>query len=251
MQYGLAHLSVVPIRESANSSSMMISQLLYGDSFKIKEERKRYSRIQLAYDGFEGWVANNQLTKISEEDFNSIQSTANPNYNTDFLSYATCGNNELLPIVIGSRIDACELLNHQIEATLSTSIKGKKSNLVETALLYLNSPFLSGGRTPFGIDSSGFTQMVYKINGEKLLRTTQEQSKQGEALSFIEESEPGDLAFFDDVEGNIDHVGIILKDNYVIHASGQVRIDRLDHTGIFNADTRNYTHSLRVIKKVL
>ncbi|MEM1260168.1 MAG: NlpC/P60 family protein, partial [Bacteroidota bacterium] len=73
----------------------------------------------------------------------------------------------------------------------------------------------------------------------------------GEALSFIEESEPGDLAFFDDAEGTINHVGIILKDNHIIHASGHVRIDRLDHTGIFNTDSRNYSHSLRVIKKVI
>ncbi|MEM8929005.1 MAG: C40 family peptidase [Bacteroidota bacterium] len=252
MQYGLGHLSVVPIRETADPMARMVSQVLYGDVFKIKEERKYFSRIQLVFDGFEGWIKNDQINKISEEDFlNITTSSKEACFNADFLSYVTTQDNELLPVVMGSRLDLCFLLKHRCDELVGMNTQWKKSNLVETALLYLNSPFLSGGKTPFGIDSSGFTQMVYKINGKKLLRTTQEQSKQGEALSFIEESEPGDLAFFDDAEGTINHVGIILKDNHIIHASGHVRIDRLDHTGIFNTDSRNYSHSLRVIKKVI
>ena len=108
-----------------------------------------------------------------------------------------------------------------------------------------------GGSTKTGIDCSGFTQMVYKLNGYKLLLDASQQSMQGEALSFIEESEPGDLAFFDNEEGNIIHVGIIMEDNHIIHASGKVRIDRLDHLGIFNAETNKHTHKLRVIKKII
>src|SRR5690606_1141660 len=105
--------------------------------------------------------------------------------------------------------------------------------------------------TPFGIDCSGFTQMVYKLNGHKLLRDASLQAQQGEVLSFIEESEPGDLAFFDNAEGQIIHVGIIMNDNYIIHAHGKVRLDRLDHTGIFNVDSERYSHQLRVIKKIV
>ena len=142
-------------------------------------------------------------------------------------------------------------MSYQHEERIEPKNTWSKEDLVDTALLYLNSPHLQGGKTPFGIDSSGFTQMVYKINGQKLLRTTEGQSTQGEPLSFIEESEPGDLAFFDDSDGTIDHVGIILKDNYIIHSSGHVRIDRLDHTGIFNVVKRIYTHNLRVIKKII
>lgn len=251
MQYGLGHLSVVPVRESADPISPMVSQVLYGDSFKIKEERKNFSRIQLVFDGFEGWVKNDQIKKISEEEFMDICALKVPKYNSDFLSYITTKENELLPIVLGSRLDLCSFMEHHCEETNEQTGEWKKSNLVETALLYLNSPFVLGGRTPFGIDGSGFTQMVYRINGKKLLRTTEEQSTQGTALSFIEESEPGDLAFFDDTDGTINHVGIILKDNYIIHASGHVRIDRLDHTGIFNRDIKKYSHNLRVIKKVI
>jgi len=115
----------------------------------------------------------------------------------------------------------------------------------------LNAPYLWGGKTPFGIDCSGFTQMVYKLNGYNLLRDASQQATQGIPLSFIEESEPGDLAFFDNNEGLITHVGIIMENNYIIHAHGKVRIDRLDHSGIYNVDKKTHTHKLRVIKKVI
>ena len=108
-----------------------------------------------------------------------------------------------------------------------------------------------GGKTPFGIDCSGFTQMVYKLCGYQLLRDAKQQATQGEVLSFIEESEPGDLAFFDNEEGEIIHVGIILNDYHIIHAHGKVRIDSLDHSGIFNSDLQKHTHKLRVIKKII
>ena len=151
---------------------------------------------------------------------------------------------------MGSTISASTFLQHHFEGKSISEILPKE-HLIETALLYLNTPYLWGGKSPFGIDCSGFTQMVYKLNGYKLLRDASQQATQGEALSFIEESEPGDLAFFDNDEGKITHVGIIMKDNYIIHAHGKVRIDRLDHSGIFNYDVRNHTHKLRVIKRIV
>ena len=126
-----------------------------------------------------------------------------------------------------------------------------KEEIVNKAYLFLNSPYLWGGRTPFGIDCSGFSQMVYKLCGYHLQRDAKQQATQGEVLSFIEESEPGDLAFFDNEEGVITHVGIIMKDYYIIHAHGKVRIDLLDHSGIYNLDTKKHTHKLRVIKKII
>lgn len=108
-----------------------------------------------------------------------------------------------------------------------------------------------GGKTPFGIDCSGFTQMVYKTLGIQLPRDAYQQATVGEHLSFIEEAEPGDLAFFDNAEGKITHVGIIMADNYIIHASGKVRVDRLDHQGIYNTETGRHTHKLRVINKII
>ena len=250
MQYGICHLSIVPIRTLPDDCTEMVSQLLYGEHFKVLESRKKWSRIRVAYDLYEGWVSNKQITLISENDFEGLNAMANPRYSSDIISHVCNPDGMLLPILLGSIISAASLLNHCFEGSY---VEGShpKSNLVDTALLYLKAPYQWGGKTPFGIDSPGFTQMVYKINGHKLYRDAEAQSKQGEALSFIEESEAGDLAFFDNNEGVIDHVGIILNDNYIIHAHGHVRIDRLDHTGIFNTEEKLYSHQLRVIKKIV
>ncbi|MDC6386645.1 hydrolase Nlp/P60 [Flagellimonas taeanensis] len=250
MQYGICPLSIVPIRTAPDDSSEMSSQLLYGEHFKVLEHRKKWSKIRTAFDNHEGWAANNQIVLITEDVFQQLDAEKNKKISSDIISHICTDDGMLLPVLLGSMIGSSYLLGHSFEGSHVNGLKSKE-NLVDTAFLYLKAPYLAGGKTPFGIDCSGFTQMVYKINGYTLERKAEIQSKQGEALSFIEESEPGDLAFFDDQDGTIDHVGIILKDNYIIHVNGHVRIDRLDHTGIFNTQEKSYTHKLRVIKKII
>ncbi|WP_026449925.1 C40 family peptidase [Aequorivita capsosiphonis] len=249
MDYGICNLSIVPIRAEASDMSEMVTQLLYGEHFKVLEIRKKWSRIRLAFDGYEGWIDNKQYISISEKDYSNFENKA-VKLSSDLVDFVTGLDKQLFSICLGSTISSSEYFNHKFEGRSLSKLLPKK-HLIETALLYLNSPYLWGGKTPFGIDCSGFTQMVYKLNGHRLLRDASQQATQGEALSFIEESEPGDLAFFDNEEGKITHVGIIMKDNYIIHAHGKVRIDRLDHSGIFNYEVRNHTHKLRVIKRII
>ena len=199
--------------------------------------------------GNEGWFDNKQYLNISEEEFISFENLP-IKLSSDIVDIVTTSENQLLSICLGSTVSGSKFLKHHFEGKPISKIFPKQ-HLIESALLYLNVPYLWGGKSPFGIDCSGFTQMVYKLNGYKLLRDASQQANQGEALSFIEESEPGDLAFFDNEEGKITHVGIIMEDNYIIHAHGKVRIDRLDHSGIFNYDVRNHTHKLRVIKRII
>ncbi|NRA92598.1 MAG: C40 family peptidase, partial [Psychroserpens sp.] len=198
---------------------------------------------------YEGWVDNKQYLEITEDEYKTIKSQDHL-LSSDLIEYVQDENAQLLTIPLGASLNGLQLLQHKFEGN-TTSNKQPKSNLIETAFMYINAPYLWGGKTPFGIDCSGFTQMVYKLNGHDLLRDASQQATQGQALSFIEESEPGDLAFFDNAEGIITHVGIIMKDNYIIHAHGKVRIDRLDHSGIYNVDQKLHTHKLRVIKKII
>jgi len=250
MQYGICHLSIIAIKTLADDTSPMISQLLYGEHFKVLEQRKFWSKIRNAFDGFEGWVSNNQITLIDEAEYKKLDDSKTPSYSSDLISYLTTENSALMPVILGSVISHTPTLPFHFEGAFFEG-KKEKSRLIEIALMYLNAPYLLGGKTPFGLDCSGFTQSVYRLCGYALSRTALEQSGQGDALSFIEESEPGDLAFFDNAEGEIFHVGIIMKNNYIIHVHGKVRLDRLDHTGIFNVEFGNYTHNLRVIKKII
>jgi len=228
----------------------LVSQVLYGEVFKVIEQRKKWSKIRLAFDKYEGWIDNKQYQEIEKLDYDGLSKNKQL-LSTDLVEFVEdISTKQLYPIPLGSTLNGLSILNHNHDGN-TTSTKNPKSEFVKTSFLYLNAPYLWGGKTPFGIDCSGFTQMVYKLNGHKLLRDASMQATQGEALSFIEESEPGDLAFFDNAEGNIIHVGVIMKDNYIIHAHGKVRIDRLDHSGIYNTETNIHTHKLRVIKKIV
>ncbi|HSM62713.1 MAG TPA: C40 family peptidase [Gillisia sp.] len=249
MQYGICNLSIVPVRIQPADASEMVTQVLYGEYFKILEERGKWSRIRIAFDSYEGWIDNLQYSKIEESVYFKLSSEPRK-YSADLIEFLTDELGNLTSIPLGSLLNSNNLLRNSFDGSSISGIK-EKNNLVKTALLYLNSPYMWGGKTPFGIDCSGLTQMVYMLNGYSLLRDAAQQATQGEALSFIEESEPGDLAFFDNSEGKITHVGIIMHDNYVIHVNGKVRIDRIDHSGIFNMESKRHTHQLRVIKKII
>jgi gamma-D-glutamyl-L-lysine dipeptidyl-peptidase len=252
--FGICNLSIVPLRFEPSDKSEIVSQVLFGEHFEVLEQLKQWSKIKLQFDDYEGWVDSKQFQIISETEYNQLSNDVVV-LNADLVEYITAPNNLMIPITLGASVS---FLNHTDINTSNyifegTKISGSKTKdcLINTAFMYLNAPYLWGGKTPFGIDCSGFTQMVYKINGYNLMRDASQQATQGEALSFIEESEPGDLAFFDNEEGNIIHVGLIMEDNYIIHASGKVRIDRLDHLGIYNAEVNRHTHNLRVIKKII
>ena len=248
MQYGLCNHSVVGLRREPSDISELTSQLLYGECFEVIEYHKKWSKIRLSFDKYEGWIDNKQFQCIEKSDYSQFK-YQDEIFCADLVNSITDSNKKLQPIVLGSILNATSLLNHKFEGEKFIGKKNKQQ-LIKTSLMYLNTPYLWGGKTPFGIDCSGFTQMVYRINGYKLKRDASQQSTQGRTLSFIEKSSPGDLAFFDNKDGTIIHVGIILENNHIIHAHGKVRIDRLDHKGIYNIDKHTYTHKLSVIKSI-
>lgn len=252
--FAICNLSSIPLRIEPNDRSEIVSQVLFGEHFEVLDKVNQWSKIKLHYDNYEGWVDSKQYQIISKENYDTLCKEAII-LNSDLVEYISAPNTILIPITLGASLsflnhNDINIHNYEFEGLKASGIK-PKSSIVDTAYMYLNAPYLWGGKTPFGIDCSGFTQMVYKLNGYKLLRDASQQATQGEVLSFIEESEPGDLAFFDNEEGKIIHVGIMLKDNYIIHASGKVRIDRLDHLGIYNSEINRHTHRLRVIKKII
>ena len=249
MRYGICNLNIVPLRFEPSDTAEMTSQVLYGDHFKVLEKRKKWSRIRLAFDSYEGWVDNKQYLEVDESQYKQFEDEPFKLL-ADLIDFVTDEKEQLIPLTLGAHLDKASFFKHRFDAKPNSGKKSRET-LVEIAYLYLNSPYLWGGKTPMGIDCSGFTQMVYKLAGYSLLRDASQQATQGEVLSFIEESEVGDLAFFDNDEGKIIHVGIILENNYIIHAHGKVRIDRVDHTGIFNNDINDYSHKLRVIKKII
>jgi hypothetical protein len=257
MNFGICSLSVIPCRKEPASASEMVTQLLFGETYTIVEEGEDWLKIITNFDQYPCWISVKQHTRLSDSDYKSLNVTSLSSELVQVIS--NTANNSVFPITIGASLPNFKNGKLKIADSefifegLTSDIQAKKTikELKDTAYLFLNAPYLWGGRSPFGIDCSGFTQLVYKLNGYQLPRDASQQVEIGNPLSFVEEAEAGDLAFFDNEEGNIVHVGMILENQQIIHASGCVRIDKFDHYGIFHSDNKKYSHMLRVIKKII
>lgn len=258
MKYGVCILSLIPCREEPSDRSEMVTQLLFGDTYKVVANKKKWVKIRIDHDGYQGWIDRKQLHLIEDAEYLRINE-ATIAYSGELIALLHHVNdNRFYPIVMGCRLPGIagdqnefsigeDTFRYEGEVRIPPA-KADRAQLVEDALTFLNAPYLWGGKSPFGIDCSGFSQIIYRLNGIALPRDASQQARHGESLSFIEESEEGDLAFFDNEEGNIIHVGIMLSNNRIIHAAGSVRIDRIDHQGIFNNDIHDYSHKLRILK---
>lgn len=255
---GICRLSIVPVRAEDSDKSELVTQLLFGDHYTVLEESKngKWLKIRIFYDNYEGWIDKKQHCFISEEYFFQI----------NHLEYKICTEttakvifkNQTFNVVAGSilPITSNELfrMDEKLQFSGSTKSLWEKRNfkfLKEIAVQYLNTPYLWGGKTPFGIDCSGFTQQVFKISGYKLPRDAYQQALVGKIVPDLEEAAPGDLAFFTNTQGRVYHVGIILEDFKIIHASGKVKIDKIDENGIFDAENNIYTHPLSSIRRII
>lgn len=257
MSYGICTLSVIPCRKEPASTSEMVTQLLFGETYTIVEEGEDWIQITTNYDNYPCWISAKQHSRITDSDFKSLTSRILSSELVQVISNTT--TNSVFPLTIGASLPNFKNgklnigdVDYSFEGqTVDSTVKRTVNDLKATAYLFLNAPYLWGGRSPFGIDCSGFTQLVYKLNGYQLPRDASQQVELGTPLSFVEEAEAGDLAFFDNEEGNIVHVGMVLENQQIIHASGCVRIDKFDHYGIFHSDNKKYSHMLRVIKKII
>lgn len=259
MEFGICLLSIIPVRSEASDKSEMVTQCLFGDLVLIIEQKNDWLFIRKGFDNYEGWVDKKQIELLEEQEFFALDK-ADASYVCDLAEVVEDKNsNTLIPVVLGSTLRNISNNGFQISGKMfhfsgriiSCNQPPAFKKIYETALLFLNAPYLWGGISPFGLDCSGFIQTVYKLVGINLLRDASQQATQGEQVSLIEEARPGDLLFFDNQEGAIVHVGILLNDRKIIHASGKVRIDNVDHQGIYNRDMKKYTHSLRLIKRIL
>ena len=239
-------LSIIPIRSEARESSEMVSQLLFGEEAEVLETSGSWSRIRTQHDDYEGWVDTKMLSDgtIGEEVALVVSPSA-------VIEYDGCQ----FPVTLGVKFPIAENGIFKIddkEFRLIDGIVSEDTLDMEEALgimkAMLRTPYLWGGRTPWGIDCSGFSQLFYRLQGVDLPRDASQQVKCGDDI-FLQEAQAGDLAFFEK-EGRITHVGILLDNKTIIHASGWVRIDAIDANGIFVKESQSYSHKLLRVKRM-
>lgn len=253
--------SVVPVRAEAREGAEQNTQMLFGELAEVLEEQARWTRIRLDSDGQEGWVDAKMIAPIGGKDLTAYKKAYKTAAMVKFpMTYAVSENNgQTIPLTagtslpnykdgrfevlgVGFRIDPHMVSIQPPVISLQT--------LLETTRFFINTPYLWGGKNALGMDCSGFTQVVMSLFGKKLLRNASEQATQGRAIKERQKAQAGDLVFFDHEDGKISHVGIVIDPDRVIHCSGRVKVEKLDDTGIFNAETGEYSHHLTQIRRL-
>jgi gamma-D-glutamyl-L-lysine dipeptidyl-peptidase len=253
LKTGICQLALIPVRKAPLQTSEQITQVIFGETFDITEENELWYNVRLHFDGYTGWISKKMATLIEKElptqrvyIKDSVARLVLAGKQPEFIHIP--GGSSLIPSetgFIGSDIF------YTLDPLCALHHLGSKIELAEVALKFLHAPYLWGGRTIFGIDCSGLTQIVFKMNGIGIPRDAARQAEIGEPVQFAEDTRIGDLAFFDNADGDIIHTGIILGKSEIIHAAGKVRIDKFDHQGIFNEEDNAYSHKLRLIKRII
>lgn len=265
MKHGICNLPLIPLRSEPSERSEMVSQVLFGELFELLESRESWSRIRLLSDQYTGWCSSKMIQLLPDSIFRTLaQST--PNRTVSVFSKCT-GSAGTCFLPAGSllydfdaRLGTFSVYQvhkaDEAEPRLSVwSMDAVDCALptadpVAYALLFLNAPYLWGGKSILGIDCSGLVQVVFSLLGLFLPRDASQQAQKGRLVSNLDSAQVGDLAFFANTEGRIVHVGLLLDPTRIIHASGSVHIDSIDQTGIFSEVLGCYTHLLHSIRRM-
>jgi cell wall-associated NlpC family hydrolase len=249
MKYAACKLPAAVVRKKACHQSEMTNQLLFGETVEVLKKKKKWAKVKGSFDGYTGWTLISQLEEVSEE-----MAITNHEYVAADLINRIETNKHIMHIPVGSSLPFFGNSSGEIRHLYSGAVIKRNDTYPDIDLLkrltfrWLNAPYQWGGRTILGVDCSGFVQVNYKMMGIDLKRDAWQQAKQGGEVASLEKAKAGDLAFFNDKE-EIVHVGILLSQQEIIHASGCVRIDRIDEKGITNADTGKRTHKLKLIRR--
>lgn len=249
--YGLCKHSVVPVRAEPSDRAEMVTQLMFGDAYQVISEEEKWLKLKNWYDGYEGWIDPKLHSLVSDQYFDSYTNTSHGVMTTRNEEVIIDGiprqilRGSVLPFLKNGKVD----LDGQYIQVEAASFKSIDYRMEEIAAQYIGTPYLWGGKSPFGIDCSGLSQQVARIAGKKILRDASQQATQGTKIDR-KDAQAGDFAFFNNLQGKIIHVGVLSASNEVIHAHGFVKRSRFDEHGLLKDDSSDYTHHLSHLVRI-
>lgn len=249
----VCRVPVASMRQQPRHEQELVSQLLFGEAAEVLDRDGEWLRIRCLYDGYEGWCMRNQLQPVPER---LVQQQPLQLVHAWAADVGYAGRPMRVPYgsaLPGMQNGVLQWGDLQLQYNGPVLQQGvlpyTAQNIQAIAEPFFHTAYLWGGRSVYGIDCSGLVQMIFRFLGIVLPRDAAQQAQCGIPVGFLQEAQCGDLAFFDNEEGRIVHVGLLLNDAEILHASGQVRIDPIDHFGIINRDTGERTHRLRLIRR--
>lgn len=245
-RFAFCSVTISPLRLENRDPSEMVSQLLFGEIVELAETQGKWSKVTSIHDNYEGWCDAKHLLPLSEKEVKRWLDGLDFLYNESVKVQTPWGKQNLLR---GSFFPGTVDFNiGNFKFSLLDEVLDPPLSVAEISFAYLNTPYLWGGKSPFGIDCSGFSQQVFRFLGKNLPRDAYQQEELGVDISFAEVEE-GDLAFFQNDAGKVTHVGIMLDNKRIIHASSKVRIDELREDGIYTSEGEK-THHFKSVKRV-
>lgn len=248
---GIATTACIPMRKKPGEIYEMVSQVLFGETYEVLEQEKKFTKIKLNFDGYTGWISNESVCENNTDNRNdSIKIVSEPHATIIYKN-----NNETNLIPGGAEclfsIEKEEYANNNQSYTfINEGFYSVDEDVYKLAMKYLNAPYLWGGRTIMGIDCSGLVQIAFKIKNIKLPRDASQQILLGKTIESLSQARKGDLAFFNNQAGGITHVGILDGNGKIIHSSGMVRIEIITEDGILNQQSNSISHQLHSIKRL-
>lgn len=253
--YAIVTVPAAPVRKSPDHRKEMSNQLLFGEVVQIlADKNNQWIKVKSIYDGYTGWLTPHLITVIDKD--TALEGSTL--LASQLLTLIQMGD-QTMHIPLGAALPAFKnkkgvIAGMPYRCTIPpldpTTIEDRESRLIENARLWLNAPYLWGGKTILGVDCSGFAQTQYKLVGVPIRRDAWEQALQGRTVASLKKARATDLAFFED-KGKIVHVGILIDSSTIIHAAGKVRIDTIDRQGIISRETGARTHQLKLIKRFI
>lgn len=223
---------VADLRRAPDVASGLDTQLLFGETVQVFDDKSGWAWVQNASDGYVGYVESAALGAAPPAPTHRLRALRSflfpePNLKApplDCLSIAS-------PLcVVGTKGDYSELAGGGWLYTKHLQPLAETSpDFVATALEFLGTPYYWGGRSSVGLDCSTLVQLSLACAGAKTLRDSYQQATTvGEALNGL----PGNVALQrGDLVFSRGHVAIMLDGEHVVHANGftmSVAIERLE-----------------------